>query len=371
MNIFVLLIFLLLIGGAVLYLCRSILLALPGSAPHALRFGLCLSLALAAGIVLGRFLFMGFGSSGFKHLLNTLSSYLMGPLVYFLLFILMADGVLFVLRRVPRLRALSWLRLAATLSALSLTILVCICGFLNARSIKTVSYEITVSEEGEETPPLRMALVSDLHLGSAIGEKTLGDTVRAINATAPDVICIAGDIIDSDFYAIRDPDAAAATLRELSAPLGVYACLGNHDAGSTFPQMEAFFRACGITVLSEEYATLDGRLLLLGRADGTPIGQQAARTDTDALLAARPAELPLVVLDHNPAHVGEYDGRADLILSGHTHHGQIFPGTLVTKYGYYPKGEETPHYIVTSGAGIWGPPMRVGTNAEIVSLLLR
>jgi len=84
--------------------------------------------------------------------------------------------------------------------------------------------------------------------------------------------------------------------------------------------------------------------------------------------------LPVIVLDHNPANIAEYTTEADLILSGHTHKGQIFPANLFTKwmytvdYGYYQEKEGFPHVIVTSGVGVWGMPMRIGTDCEIVSI---
>ena len=86
--------------------------------------------------------------------------------------------------------------------------------------------------------------------------------------------------------------------------------------------------------------------------------------------------LPVVVMDHNPANVDAYSDEVDLILSGHTHKGQIFPGSLITNqmfsvdYGYYRKDAQSPHVVVTSGVGYWGMPLRVGTDCEIVSIRL-
>jgi hypothetical protein len=82
-------------------------------------------------------------------------------------------------------------------------------------------------------------------------------------------------------------------------------------------------------------------------------------------------------MEHNPSHIDEYGSEADLILAGHSHRGQMFPGSLVTRamftvdYGYYQADANSPHVIVTSGVSTWGPPMRVGTNNEIVSITLR
>jgi len=158
---------------------------------------------------------------------------------------------------------------------------------------------------------------------------------------------------------------------------GVYACLGNHDAGKTYPKMEAFFARTGVTLLKDESAVIDGRLLLAGRLDRSPIGGASGlrRGEMSAVLTGADPALPVVVLDHNPAHVDDYHGEADLIISGHTHKGQIFPGSLITDamytvdYGYY-RAEDGTQAVVTSGVGLWGPPMRVGSNCEVARINL-
>jgi len=94
------------------------------------------------------------------------------------------------------------------------------------------------------------------------------------------------------------------------------------------------------------------------------------------ILATRDPNMPLVVIDHTPSNIEQYGSEIDLVLAGHTHRGQIFPFNLMTKaiftvdYGHYQKDTDSPHFIVTSGVGTWGMPMRVGTNNEIVSILL-
>jgi len=86
--------------------------------------------------------------------------------------------------------------------------------------------------------------------------------------------------------------------------------------------------------------------------------------------------LPVVVMDHNPANTGQYGSDVDVVLSGHTHRGQVFPGSLITRamfsvdYGYRQKTADSPHIVVTSGAGTWGTPLRVGSSSEVVSIVL-
>lgn len=222
---------------------------------------------------------------------------------------------------------------------------------------------------------MRVVMLSDLHLGAVNSEARLSKIVARINEQNPDLVCIAGDIFDNDYSAIMNPDEVSGTLTQISAAHGVYACLGNHDAGKDFEQMEAFLERANIQLLKDEHVVIDGRLILAGRLNFSPIGgySEEKRQALSAVLSGASPDLPVVVLDHNPANAAEYRGEADLILSGHTHRGQIFPGNLVTgamytvDYGYY-RAEDGTQIIVTSGAGTWGLPIRVGTDCEIVRI---
>ena len=101
------------------------------------------------------------------------------------------------------------------------------------------------------------------------------------------------------------------------------------------------------------------------------------RCDFADILGEINGDLPIIVMDHNPSNIKEYGKEVDLILSGHTHKGQIFPANLITNlmftvdYGHFQKNADSPHVIVTSGASTWGMPMRIGTHNEVVSIMLR
>jgi len=254
-----------------------------------------------------------------------------------------------------------------------MTLLLCIYGFLHPREIKVKHYSAPILNA-----PFRLVLISDVHLGSVGSEERLPKLIERINEQNADLVCIAGDMIDNYFPAIRTPAQAAALLSSIKSRHGVYACLGNHDAGNSAADMEAFMGSAGIRVLKEAYETV-GPLQLLGRLDEKPHGNYVnlLRRNTEELLRENPRpELPLVVLDHNPAVIPQYDGRCSLLLCGHTHNGQIFPGNLVVRainicgYGYARRDENSPHIVVSSGAGTWGPPMRIGTDCEIAVIEL-
>lgn len=246
-------------------------------------------------------------------------------------------------------------------------------GFVHARKIKVKRYRVPLLKKN-----FRLLLISDVHLGSVGSEERLPLLIERINQEMPDLVCIAGDLIDNSFPAVRDPENAAKLFQKIESRCGIYACLGNHDAGKSAAEMQNFMKKAGIRVLQEEYIVLED-VLLLGRLDARPHGNyvNSSRGDTEKLLRANPrCDLPLIVIDHNPSVIRQYDGRTSLLLCGHTHNGQIFPGNLVIKaintcgYGYYRKDGKSPHVVVSSGAGTWGPPMRIGTDCEVAVIEL-
>jgi len=307
----------------------------------------------------------------------------MGVYLTLLALNVIADAALLIgslVKLIPRPMPQS-VRFYAGLAVTMLTICLALHGVYNARQIRTTVYEVTLSgkELPAEMPEMKIALISDLHLG-AIGfvENSLEHIVAQINAIEPDIVCIVGDIFNGDYYAIDDPEAAIAALGGIEAKHGVYACFGNHDGGRTIDKFAAFLEECGIRLLQEEFEVLQPGVAIAGRLDRSPIGGagERRRKPTEDFLGEVDQSLPIIVLDHDPAHAVEYGSAADLILAGHTHKGQLFPNNILTKfmykvvYGYY-KEAGGPHVVITSGAGTWGPPMRVGSFNEIVSITLR
>ncbi len=364
-----------LLGGVTVYFARRMAQCVQYVFP---RFPFALSLAvfvlLTAVLVLGFMRSMLPIGAGLKNALRLASAYWMGTCVYLLLFLLAGDAVLLLGRLVRLIPAPvpKGCRFVVTVSSLICALVVSVYGFCHAANVRVKTYDVALPKLQQE---MTAALVSDLHLGAVGSEKRLEKVVEQINALSPQLVCIAGDVFDNDFAAIENPDEVRQVLSSIDAPYGVYACLGNHDAGSTYGQMVDFLAECQITLLAEDYALIDDRLVLAGRADASPIGRGGVRrTDMQTILQTASPELPVVVMDHNPAHVHTYGAETQLILSGHTHRGQIFPGGLITDrmyavdYGYGQAGDA--QVIVTSGAGTWGMPMRVGTDCEVVFIRL-
>lgn len=258
-------------------------------------------------------------------------------------------------------------------ASILIALLFIVYGVFHARSIQTVNYRVTLPGNGGD---IRIVLVSDLHIGSSIGKPWIDRVVNIINSAEPDMVCIVGDIFDGNIDDIKDLPGIISALGGINAPLGAYACLGNHDVDRMFgggtERIEEILRSTGIVLLQDDVRAVRENLHIAGRKDARPIGMNAARITPEQLCAG--LEGTVIVLDHQPVQFSEIEkAGADLVLCGHTHSGQVFPSTLITKfifkragaihYGYW-RGE-TLQAVVTSGAGFWGPPVRIGTNSEV------
>lgn len=325
--------------------------------------------------------------------LKALSNLWFGSLLYILFIIVIGDFVRIILKYVIKIapEKLSSRKLFITTGTLCITVIFSLSfyGYIHARNIQTTDYTISIDKKCGEHRSMKIVLAADLHLGYNIGNAQMKQMVQKINAQHPDLVVIAGDFFDNDFDAVKDPDEISRTLRKINSTYGVYACYGNHDiqekvlAGFTFsqsekkasdPRMDAFLKDSDITLLRDEAVLIDNSFYVLGRADSRRPGRGIDKRKTPSeLTMGLDKKKPLFVIDHEPHELNELSVQGiDLDLCGHTHDGQLFPGNLFIKlfwenaYGYLKKGDM--HNIVTSGVGVFGPNMRVGTKSEICSI---
>ena len=239
-------------------------------------------------------------------------------------------------------------------------------GVLNARVFRSKTYEIPAPVQKQ----VRLLLLSDLHLGYFTTNAMLQRIVDKAEKAAPDIILIAGDLFDMDFAELRGREEKQRLLCSLTQLAPTYACLGNHD--NLFPEEERlhWLRQCGVLVLQDTFVEKKG-LVIYGRRDKVdPLRQK------HVVLPVTCQDKPLLILDHQPqTYKQNWAEGAFLVLSGHTHGGQTFPGNFLQQlifsapiYGIRQQGEQ--YLLVTSGAGYWGPPLRLWVNNEVVSLTL-
>lgn len=230
---------------------------------------------------------------------------------------------------------------------------------------------ITLNLETEKTldQPVKMVVLSDLHLGHAISKKELKRWITFINQQQADIVLFAGDIIDNSllpltYYKLDE------LLREIQSKHGVYACLGNHEYLANVEMSLAFLKQSNITVLRDEVVNI-GQLQLIGRDDKSNPHRKALVD----LVQPDPSKVQ-IVLDHQPYDLAKAaEQHVDFQFSGHTHRGQVWPFSWITDYLFeqshgYLKKNNTQYYI-SSGLGIWGGRYRIGTQSEYVVVNLK
>lgn len=257
------------------------------------------------------------------------------------------------------------------LGVLCAVLLLDVYGWIHARHIRVRRFAHTVDKPVGSPSTLRIVHLSDLHLGPVTGLRAVQKIVRKVNTLSADLVCITGDTFTEDIRGVYDADAIAEALRGIRSSFGVYGCLGNHDAGPQLPDMLAFFKQAGITILCDATATPGGRLVLAGRSDYSPAGRRnPERPSLEAVLAGADMRLPVVVMDHQPAALtAARDAGADLLLCGHTHGGQFFPIHLMVRrffpHYYGPKAMDRLLVLVSPGTYTATPPLRIGSRSEI------
>jgi predicted MPP superfamily phosphohydrolase len=257
------------------------------------------------------------------------------------------------------------------ISGYSLLIIALSIGYYRFSHPVVIEKEITINKSGGKYSSLKVVAFSDLHLGAGIGKKKLQKYVQLINSQKPDLILIAGDMIDNSVFLLHK-ERMYEEINQLEAPLGIYSCLGNHEYISGISRSLEFFNKTKIQLLIDSVVSIDDSFQIIGRDDQSSNN----RLSLNQLMEKADPQKALFLLDHQPYHLEEAEKNGiDFQLSGHTHNGQLFPlNYIVDKlyelgHGYLKKNNT--HLIVTSGLGLWGPPYRIGTQSELIVLSIR
>jgi predicted MPP superfamily phosphohydrolase len=242
-------------------------------------------------------------------------------------------------------------------------VLVFTYGYINYRQKHRTYLPLQIAKT-TGLPSLKIFAMSDLHLGAGIGKTEFESWLPLIEAEQPDIVLIAGDVVDSDVRPLEELNFAES-LRRIKSKYGVYAVIGNHEYIGNLHKSERFLRTSGMTVLRDSAVLVADAFYIIGRDDRT----NPDRKPITAILEGLDPGKPLILLDHQPADLAEAaQSNIDLQISGHTHDGQIWPlshitGSIFEKSHGYIKKSGT-HIYVTSGLGIWGGKFRIGTVSE-------
>jgi len=351
-----------------------------GGYPMAKAIFMAAFIAMTLAYPLGRVL-MALGRNSLSSPFIMVGSFHMVVMLYGFLAVVLVDIVRFVnhfVRFIPKPVSArpGQTSLVLFLVAAGATALTIAWGAYNAVRPRTVELNLDIPKMAGGRERLTIVVASDLHLGTLVRRPRLEKVVERINALGADVIFLPGDIVDETVTA-KDEAEFSEIMKQLRAPLGVFAVYGNHEFYSGLERNLAFLRACGIKVLEDEAISVAGALVLVGRRDPSSLRPREPRFPIREILAKHGFDdrLPIILLDHQPAHLDEASrAGVDLQLSGHTHAGQIFPLDIVNRmvwelnWGYLRKGDT--QYYVTSGVGTWGPPVRTGSRPEVVRIRL-
>ncbi|MBF0554598.1 MAG: metallophosphoesterase [Nitrospirae bacterium] len=334
--------------------------------------------------------------------------YWMGFLLYVVLSLLSFDLyrlILYLAGKVSR-SELDFLRVKITTSfylSVLFSICVCVYGYFEARAIRI---EKVVIRTNKVTAPVKIAQISDVHVGLIIRDERIKTIVAAIAAELPDILVSTGDLVDGQ---LDNTTGFAKYFEALTPPLGKYAVTGNHEFYAGLRQPIDFTERCGFKLLRNEMVDIGDGIVIAGVDDPEVIryrgpfnerinldskealeASQTHQIEEQKLLMGIPPDKYTILLKHRPELNKHEEGLFDLQLSGHTHKGQIFPFNIVTwlyyskqtglsdftawvyvpnKSGLLKVGKRESLYV-NRGAGTWGPPIRVLSPPEIAIIEL-
>lgn len=318
-----------------------------------------------------------------------IGAYWLGISLYLILYVALIDLLRWIYSKVFKDKYNDfYARTICTLLIIVLTGATSIYGIINAKIVRTTEYEITINKDGGNFKEMTIAMFGDPQFGYNIGEYHLKQAVDIINKNDVDIVCVVGDIFDNQYSAIKHPDKLIELFNQIKSKYGMYAVLGNHDVeepilcGFTFndddlenklasKEMLDFIKKSGMVLLYDENVIINDSVNLYGRADQErPNLGNITRKESGDIFKEVDTTKPLFVLDHEPREYDELEkAGVDLMMAGHTHDGQLWPTKIATDiiwenaYGLWVKNAF--HAITTSGLGLFGPNMRVGTIAEV------
>lgn len=306
-------------------------------------------------------------------------SFWLALMVYLLMAVLVIDILRLILYFLPQPAMLTdnytEFKKYLFIAVVSIAGIVVLAGHINARMPRVKRLDIHIDKKAGQMKTLHIAAASDIHMGTLVGPRRTAQLVRMLNDCHADVILLAGDIVDEDLAPVIHNDLGRS-LSKLKAPLGVYAITGNHEYIGGAEAAVKYLEAHGIKMLRDTALEINKSFYLAGRNDRDSrrfSGNE--RKGLDKVLEGVNLSLPVILMDHQPFNLQQVvDAGVDFQLSGHTHHGQLWPFNYITKaiyevsWGYKKKGNS--NFYVSSGYGGWGPPVRTGNRPEIVDIFI-
>jgi uncharacterized protein len=335
-------------------------------------------LFLSATYIVARFMEKIWLSVG-SDILLWIGSFWLAAFFYFFIFALVIDFVRLINYIFPFLpEYLSTLTFKKQLfkTAVGVVALLILLGYINSIIPRVKKLDLVIDKKVDGMEELTIAFASDIHMGTIIGPRRTNQIVDMLNALNADIILLGGDIVDEDLAPVIRGNLGDS-LKKLRAPLGVIGITGNHEFIGGAEEAVKYLEKHGIRMVRDSALLIDNKFYVVGREDrDKPRFSGQERENMEYLLRDIDFSKPVILLDHQPFELDEKEkAGVDLTLSGHTHHGQLWPLSYLTKaiyevsWGYKKKGNT--HVYVSSGVGGWGPPVRIGNRPEIVLIHIR
>ena len=320
-----------------------------------------------------------FKSTKFEYITHAISFYYLGFLIITLFVVVILDIIRLLtihgFKKDKSLFSSKKYRYSTLATTLIIAISFMTYGNIHYSDIQLKQYSVNINKESN-LEKLKIALVADFHLGFTIGYEMIEDMVNKINAEKPDIVVIAGDIFDNTAYAVDDIKKCEEALRNLNSKYGTYAIFGNHDVKGKLlfgfslsdikedyrdEKMEEMLKNANIIILDDQVELVDNSFYLVGRKDYSKPGFGTEKRETiDNLTKDLDFTKPVIILEHQPKELDKSSNiGADLHMAGHTGVNFLY------KNAYGMKKINNMTSIVTSGIGLYGPQIRVGTDSEI------
>src|ERR1035437_2814215 len=307
--------------------------------------------------------------------IETIGSFWFAFMLYFFIAVILLDVIRLVnwgFNILPYFNNYSFVKLIMLGIVTGIVILIIISGYINTRTLKISTLNIEIPAKNSSLKELNAVLISDIHLSSINENGFAGDIVKKINALHPDIVFVGGDLVDDKAAGLREKEIGFSFI-EIISPMGVYGITGNHEYINGVDSSVNYMKELKVIPLRDSSITINNGFVLIGREDRSK-GLKKRKSLKD-LVEGSEKNLPVILMDHTPFQLEEaMENGVDLQLSGHTHHGQMFPINLITSKiyelsrGYKKKGNS--QYYVSSGVGTWGPPVRIGSRSEIVNIMI-
>ncbi len=254
---------------------------------------------------------------------------------------------------------------------ISIAGIVTLGGSVNALNPIVNEFNISIDKRDAKRNSLKVVLATDVHLGVMLGRNHAQKLVTQINEQNPDIVIFGGDLVDHNPNPVMKFDIGSF-FDKINAPLGVYAITGNHEFMGKPEVTINYFKKHGITFIRDSVFTIEGAVQIIGRDDKDKTQMTGEkRKSIETILQGNRQNLPLLLVDHQPVEYNKAQELGiDLMMSGHTHKGQLWPLSFITKrvyenhFGLMQKGKTI--FYTSSGYGTWGPPVRTGNRPELV-----